>query len=79
MFSTFNEKPCGAASLAQVHEATLKTGERVAVKIQHPKVQSRSFIDIATMEVSKIFIVRQNNFIFSFLHVLPVLFLQTLD
>uniref|UniRef100_A0A915CUW7 Protein kinase domain-containing protein n=1 Tax=Ditylenchus dipsaci TaxID=166011 RepID=A0A915CUW7_9BILA len=51
VFTDFNPKPCGAASLAQVHEARLKkTGEKVAVKIQHPKVKARSVVDIATME-----------------------------
>ena len=48
----FNPKPYGAASLAQVYEAKLKSnGERVAVKIQHPHVKARSYVDIATMEV----------------------------
>uniref|UniRef100_A0A914PE85 ABC1 atypical kinase-like domain-containing protein n=1 Tax=Panagrolaimus davidi TaxID=227884 RepID=A0A914PE85_9BILA len=52
VFSSFNTQPCGVASLAQVHEATLKsTNEKVAVKIQHPKVKSRSTVDIATMEI----------------------------
>ncbi|KAI1700929.1 ABC1 family domain-containing protein [Ditylenchus destructor] len=51
MFTDFKTQPCGAASLAQVHEARLKsTGEKVAVKIQHPKVKARSKVDIATME-----------------------------
>ncbi|KAI6190123.1 Protein kinase domain-containing protein [Aphelenchoides bicaudatus] len=51
VFTNFEEKPIGTASLAQVHKARLKsTGEEVAVKIQHPKVLARSLIDIATME-----------------------------
>lgn len=52
VFLEFNPKPHGVASLAQVHEARLReNGEKVAVKIQHPKVKSRSVVDIATMEV----------------------------
>lgn len=52
VFLDFNSKPHGVASLAQVHEARLReNGDKVAVKIQHPKVKSRSVVDIATMEV----------------------------
>lgn len=52
VFDEFNLQPCGAASLAQVHEARLRsTGQRVAVKVQHATVKPRSKVDIATMEV----------------------------
>ena len=33
LFETFDEKPLGTASLAQVHKATLKDGREVAVKV----------------------------------------------
>lgn len=36
MFSEFRTTPLAAASIGQVHYAVLKTGERVAVKIQRP-------------------------------------------
>ncbi|KAK3092968.1 hypothetical protein FSP39_009499 [Pinctada imbricata] len=49
-FIDFDEEPLGAASLAQVHRATLKDGRVVAVKIQHPKVKAHSYVDIKTME-----------------------------
>nr|CAD2132431.1 unnamed protein product [Meloidogyne enterolobii] len=40
VFDEFNSQPCGAASLAQVHKARLKsTGEYVAVKLQHPMLE----------------------------------------
>lgn len=51
VFSEFDEKPLGVASLAQVHKATLKSsGEVVAVKVQHRYVKKHSFVDIYTMD-----------------------------
>lgn len=52
LFISFEEKPQGAASLAQVHKAVMHDGRIVAVKVQHPKVQSQSTKDIMVMEVS---------------------------
>lgn len=52
LFVAFEEKPQGAASLAQVHKAVLHDGRTVAVKVQHPKVQRQSIKDIMVMEVS---------------------------
>ncbi|KAI9503387.1 hypothetical protein GGI25_001821 [Coemansia spiralis] len=52
LFSLFDLKPIGVASLAQVHRAVLReTGEEVAVKVQHPMVRTYSDIDIATVSV----------------------------
>ncbi|KAG0248409.1 hypothetical protein BG011_000105 [Mortierella polycephala] len=48
-FSSFDLKPIGVASLAQVHKATLLDGREVAVKIQHPALQEFSAIDIKTV------------------------------
>lgn len=39
MFSEFRTIPLAAASIGQVHYAVLKTGERVAVKIQRPSIR----------------------------------------
>ncbi len=39
IFSDFSSKPIASASLAQVHEARLKNGRRVAVKIQYPEIE----------------------------------------
>ncbi|KAM7288488.1 aarF domain-containing protein kinase 1 isoform X1 [Ixodes scapularis] len=51
IFASFSERPIGAASLAQVHRATLHSGETVAVKVQHPSVLGNSVVDMATMEL----------------------------
>jgi len=39
IFETFSPKPFAAASLGQVHEATIRGGKRVAVKIQYPGIR----------------------------------------
>ncbi|KAJ5176338.1 ABC1 family protein MCP2 [Penicillium canariense] len=48
LFSSFEPEPTGAASLAQVHIATLKeTGQKVAVKVQHPALAEWVPLDLA--------------------------------
>jgi len=49
VFSSFDQEPVAAASIAQVHRATLRTGEDVVVKVQRPQVQERVRRDIAAM------------------------------
>ncbi|KAH0563303.1 hypothetical protein GP486_002128 [Trichoglossum hirsutum] len=47
-FSDFETEPIGAASLAQVHRATMKeSGRRVAVKVQHPALEEWVPLDLA--------------------------------
>ena len=56
LFTSFEDEPLGAASLAQVHKAVLKDGRTVAVKVQHRHVKTRAAVDIATMEVFEYFL-----------------------
>lgn len=47
LFATFDLKPAAAASLGQVHLATLKDGTEVAVKVQYPGIESAIKSDLA--------------------------------
>lgn len=38
LFATFNRQPLAAASTAQIHRATLVTGEDVVIKVQRPDI-----------------------------------------
>jgi len=39
IFKSFEQKPLAAASLGQVHQAILKDGEKVVVKVQRPDIE----------------------------------------
>ncbi|HSL58410.1 MAG TPA: AarF/UbiB family protein [Acidimicrobiales bacterium] len=49
VFSHFDRTPLAAASIAQVHAATLRTGEQVVVKVQRPSVAELVHRDIEVM------------------------------
>ncbi|MFN8254270.1 MAG: AarF/UbiB family protein [Bacteroidales bacterium] len=49
-FIEFNPKPLASGSIAQVHEAVTKSGQRVVVKIQRPGIQSVIDTDIEIMQ-----------------------------
>ena len=49
VFVSFDRVPIASASIAQVHAATLRTGERVVVKVQRRTVASLVRLDIAAM------------------------------
>ena len=49
VFLAFEPVPMAAASIAQVHKATLRTGEPVVVKVQRPTVSTLVRKDLAAM------------------------------
>lgn len=51
LFASFERAPIAAASLAQVHGATLADGARVAVKIQVPGIEDDVAADLAALGV----------------------------
>ena len=48
-FETFDPEPLAAASLAQVHAATLRGGRAVAVKVQRPRIREDIRADLAVL------------------------------
>jgi len=46
LFSEFNPDAIAAASIGQVHEARLKNGQKVAIKIQYPNVRNTIHSDM---------------------------------
>ena len=49
VFQTFEDQPLASASIAQVHAATLVTGEEVVVKVLRPRVKQMIWRDIALL------------------------------
>ena len=50
LFATFDEEPFASASIAQVHYATLHSGEEVVVKIQRPGIRRRVAADLQILQ-----------------------------
>jgi len=50
LFASFDDEPLGAASIAQVHGATLLDGRRVAVKVQRPNCEPKLKGDISNLK-----------------------------
>ncbi len=49
VYEDFDPIPLGAASIGQVHTATLKTGEKVVVKVQRPGIDTLIEQDVAIL------------------------------
>jgi ubiquinone biosynthesis protein len=50
LFAVFDSKPIAAASIGQVHRATLHDGREVAVKVQRPQIAELVAIDLELLE-----------------------------
>lgn len=50
LFEDFSKEPLATASIGQVHEAKLNTGERVAIKIQKDGIAEKIDLDIRIMK-----------------------------
>lgn len=50
IFSDFQETAFASASIGQAHHATLKSGEKVVVKVQHPGIVAAIDTDLALFE-----------------------------
>jgi predicted unusual protein kinase regulating ubiquinone biosynthesis (AarF/ABC1/UbiB family) len=52
LFERFDSEPLGAASIAQVHRATLRDGQAVAVKIQYPWLERSLRADLLVIRAA---------------------------
>jgi predicted unusual protein kinase regulating ubiquinone biosynthesis (AarF/ABC1/UbiB family) len=50
LFATFEPQPVASASIGQVHRATLRSGEAVAVKVQYPDIDRIVRSDLRALE-----------------------------
>lgn len=60
LFQDFPEQPIASASIGQVYKATLKSGEKVAVKVQHQNIEALAKADL---EIIKKMLARVSRFI----------------
>ncbi|HEY5281410.1 MAG TPA: AarF/UbiB family protein, partial [Polyangia bacterium] len=50
IFAEFNETPVASASIGQVHVARLRSGEKVAVKVQYPDIETIVATDLRALK-----------------------------
>jgi predicted unusual protein kinase regulating ubiquinone biosynthesis (AarF/ABC1/UbiB family) len=60
-FEEFEPAPIAAASLGQVHRATLRGGRRVAVKVQRPDIRERIVEDLEALRELAAFLDRHSS------------------
>jgi ubiquinone biosynthesis protein len=61
-FESIDEQPLAAASIAQVHRATLRDGREVAVKVQRPGVRDQVLEDLEAMGDMAVFLSEHTGF-----------------
>jgi predicted unusual protein kinase regulating ubiquinone biosynthesis (AarF/ABC1/UbiB family) len=49
IYAAFDSEPIASASIGQVHQATLKDGQSVAVKVQRPNLAKLLYVDLGYM------------------------------
>ena len=49
LYSDFHDEPIGSASIAQVHQAVLKDGTPVAIKVQRPDIEKTISLDVVIL------------------------------
>eukprot|EP01117_Protostelium_nocturnum_P020609 TRINITY_DN9369_c0_g1_i1.p1 TRINITY_DN9369_c0_g1~~TRINITY_DN9369_c0_g1_i1.p1 ORF type:complete len:647 (+),score=195.61 TRINITY_DN9369_c0_g1_i1:96-2036(+) len=52
VFSYIDKKPIASGAIAQVHQATLINGQKVAVKVRHPHTRESVLTDLSIMSVA---------------------------
>jgi ubiquinone biosynthesis protein len=57
-FASFEREPIAAASLGQVHAATMKDGQKVAVKVLYPRIRDVIKVDMRALEIAILFLRR---------------------
>ncbi|MFO0747445.1 MAG: AarF/UbiB family protein [Myxococcota bacterium] len=58
LFKSFEDKPLGSASIAQVHGAVLNDGTEVVVKVQRPRIRVKVDADLFFMRIGSWFIAK---------------------
>lgn len=58
IFLHLDRKHLASASIAQVYAGTLKTGERVAIKVQRPNIKHKIEIDLVLMKILALQVLR---------------------
>lgn len=50
LFASFEEKPLGSASMAQVHRVVTKDGKKAVIKVQRPGIYEQMKVDVQMMK-----------------------------